>query len=101
MSASDFRVTAVDLASGEAAAASLSDGLLPVVRAIQEKLDATHGSAEVAQFHAVFVARHIGFMVAHFGPEDVLELLEATTRTLRASSQKMRRELAARRGSLH
>lgn len=101
MSASGYRVTAVDLASCEVAAVSLSDALLPVIRAIQEKLDATHGSAEVAEFHAVFVARHVGFMAAHFGPEEVLELLEATTRTLRATSQKMRRDLAARRGSLH
>lgn len=101
MSTSGFRVTAVDLASGEAAAASLSDALLPVIRVIQEKLDATHSSAEVAQFHAVFVARYVGFMAARLDPEAVLVLLEATARTLRAATPDIRRELIARRGGLH
>lgn len=101
MSTSGFRVTAVDLTSGEAAAVSLSDALLPVIRVIQEKLDTTHGSAEVAQFHDVFVARYVGFMASHLGPESALVLLEATARALRAATPDMRRELIARRGGLH
>lgn len=91
----------IDITSGRAAAVSLSGGILPVIRSIQDKVQAKHGVAEVALFHSVFFSRYLGFLAANCGVESMLELLESTTQTMRAEAPRWRREEAARRGKVH
>ncbi|MCX7563439.1 hypothetical protein OS176_07790 [Xanthomonadaceae bacterium XH05] len=93
MSTSDVRATVVDLTSGEAAAMSLSEGLLPVIHATQENLAAKHGDKDAWLFHSVFIARYMGFVCATFGAEGALSLLDGMAQAVR--------ETAARRGKAH
>lgn len=93
MSPEDVRATVVDLTSGEAAAVSLSEGLLPAIHAIQKKLAVKHGDKDVWLFHSVFIARYTGFVCATFGVEGALCLLEGMA--------QVAREAATHRGKAH
>lgn len=91
----------VDLTSGEAAAASLFDGLYGAIMAIDAALETRGGAEQVKMFHSVFLARYVGTVVGRHGVENTLQLLDATTRTLREAKPEMERKAAARRGKVH
>lgn len=91
----------IDLSSGEAAAVSLSRGTLAIAKDVQKKLEAKHGGEQAALFHTVFLARYIGFVAGHFGPEGALGLLDSTRLALTTQMPNLEREVVARRGRPH
>lgn len=91
----------VDLTSGEAAAVSLSCAMLAIAREVQEKLETKHGAEQSALFHSIFLARYVGFVAGHFGPEGALGLLDSTRLALCTQVPNLEREIAARRGKVH
>lgn len=93
--------TPIDLTSGEAAAVSLSRVTLTIAKDVQKKLEARHGGEQAALFHTVFLARYIGFVAGHFGPEGALGLLDATRLALTTEFPNLEREMAARHRRKH
>lgn len=94
-------VAAIDMSSGETAAAGVSDAIFNTFRAVERRLVAEHGDEIAMVFYTVLVARMGGFLAGQLGPSDAITLIAMTLAALQDCQPDMARELTARQGKAH